>query len=100
MYSYLYNSERESLGNPIFESGMLFEEMMSIKTTLVAIFFKINEEDDKINIGFRSRKETNDVSKIAAYFGGGGHKVAAATTINGTYEIIKDLVLKKIQEIL
>ena len=100
LYSYIYNSERADLGNPIFESGMLFREMMSIKTTLIAIFFKINEEEDKISIGFRSREETNDVSKIAAYFGGGGHKVAAAATINGTYEIIKEQVLKKVQEIL
>ncbi len=100
LYSYIYNSERADFGNPIFESGMLFKEMMSIKSTVVAIFFKINEEENKINISFRSREDKTDVSKIAALFGGGGHKVAAATTVNGTFEIIKEQVLREVEKIL
>ena len=33
-----------------------------------------------------------DVSKVAGYFGGGGHKRAAGCTINGTfYDVVNNL---------
>lgn len=54
-------------------------------------------EDTHYRLSFRSRGNL-DVSKIAARFGGGGHKNAAACTIDGTIPEIRERVESIVNE--
>ena len=59
----------------------------SIAGVEVSIF--LTQLEDKLyRLSFRSRGNI-DVSQIAAKFGGGGHKNAAACTIEGSVETIR-----------
>ena len=62
----------------------------SIRGVEVSIFLTQLAED-LYRLSFRSRGNI-DVSQIAAKFGGGGHKNAAACTINGSVESIRSMV--------
>lgn len=62
----------------------------SIHGVEVSIFLT-QLEDDLYRLSFRSRGHI-DVSLIAASFGGGGHKNAAACTLRGSVESIRDQV--------
>ncbi len=62
----------------------------SIHGVEVSIFLT-QLEDDLYRLSFRSRGHI-DVSAIAASFGGGGHKNAAACTLRGSVESIRDKV--------
>ena len=62
----------------------------SIHGVEVSIFLT-QLEDDLYRLSFRSRGYI-DVSLIAASFGGGGHKNAAACTLRGSVESIRDQV--------
>lgn len=68
----------------------------SLATVEIALFAM--ELEDGVRISLRSK--TADVSKVAAVFGGGGHKVAAGFIIkeSGLQESI-DTILKKIKEL-
>ena len=94
IYGYINQSDRNVGGQNIdFSSGMIFQQMLSIKGVGIAIFFKVNDED--VNVSFRSTDEF-DVSLVAQHFGGGGHKVAAGCTIKTDYNSAKNEVLKEI----
>jgi phosphoesterase RecJ-like protein len=70
----------------------------SISGVEVSIFLT-QLETELYRLSFRSRGNL-DVSKIAAQFGGGGHKNAAACTLEGTVESIRarvEEILKNIQ---
>ncbi len=56
----------------------------------IALLFKI--ERDCVRVSFRS-KEYVDVNRIAAKFGGGGHKKASGCVIDKDYESVKNSVL-------
>ncbi|MBQ9394180.1 MAG: bifunctional oligoribonuclease/PAP phosphatase NrnA [Proteobacteria bacterium] len=62
----------------------------SIHGVEVSIFLT-QLENDLYRLSFRSRGNI-DVSVIAAQFGGGGHKNAAACTLNGSVESIREQV--------
>lgn len=62
----------------------------------VACLFKKLPEDT-IKVSLRS-KDGVDVSKVAAEFGGGGHKVAAGCMVDGEMEKVKEKVLKEIKK--
>ena len=49
----------------------------------------------QVRVSLRS-KDSYDVSKVAVYFGGGGHKKAAGCTINGTLEEATKKILERI----
>lgn len=72
----------------------------SIKDIEVAVLFKENlGVKDEIRVNLRSQGRI-DVNKIAAYFGGGGHRTASAATVKGKIEQVRRKVLAKIQETL
>lgn len=52
-----------------------------------------------VKIGFRSRGNT-DVAKIAAHFGGGGHRQAAGATQKGDIMVVRDQVLAYIKGVI
>jgi phosphoesterase RecJ-like protein len=72
----------------------------SIKGVEVVILFKqglISKNHVRINL--RSHGKV-DVNKIAALFGGGGHKAASGCTAHGSFEQVVKKVLASIQRVL
>jgi len=53
-----------------------------------------------IKIGFRSKDNKVDVNKIAAIFGGGGHKMASGCRVKGALLDVKKRVLARVAEYL
>jgi len=70
----------------------------SVKGVDGAVSFRENmEKRDVVNVSFRS-KQSADVNKIAAYFGGGGHKNAAGCTLRGSLKLVRKKVLDRIKD--
>jgi len=70
----------------------------AIKGVEVAVLFKENlGVKDEIRVNLRSQGRV-DVNKIAAFFGGGGHKTASGATVNGKIDQVRRRVLAKIKE--
>jgi len=74
----------------------LVNECQRISTVEAAALF-VESKDGRIRCSLRSTG-TVDVSEIAAKFGGGGHKMAAATYIPGPLENAKHLITAEIQK--
>lgn len=69
----------------------------AIKGVKVVVVFKENLRDNKeVRVNLRSQGEV-DVNKIAALFGGGGHKTAAGCTLYGDIGKIANKVLNRIR---
>ena len=80
----------------------LSEEILSlaraIKNVEVCVLFKESIlKKDEIRVNFRSQGAT-DVNKIAARFGGGGHKTASGATVRGTLDSVTKKVLAEIKK--
>jgi len=72
----------------------------AIKGIEVAVLFKENPDGkNEIRVNMRSRGKV-DVNRIAAFFGGGGHKTASGITLKGSPADIKKKVLAKTKEYL
>lgn len=52
-----------------------------------------------VKVGFRSRGDI-DVARIAAEFGGGGHKRASGARLEGSLEEATGIILRKVEEVL
>lgn len=70
---------------------VIFSVMRLLKNVEVLILFK-NVEPGKIRVNFRSRP-TVDVNRIAQFFGGGGHRSASGTTIEGKLPQVEKKVI-------
>jgi phosphoesterase RecJ-like protein len=62
----------------------LINTTLTVKGTQLA-YILIELADGKVKVSFRSRSHV-DASKLAAEFGGGGHKAAAGATLDGPFE--------------
>jgi phosphoesterase RecJ-like protein len=70
----------------------------SIKDVEVVVLFKENlGVRNEIRVNFRSNGAL-DVNKVAAHFGGGGHRTASGATVRGKLADIRRKVLAKIKE--
>jgi phosphoesterase RecJ-like protein len=70
---------------------VIFNTMRLLKGVEVLILFKRLEEG-RIRVNFRSRAVV-DVNKIAQFFGGGGHKRASGTTVDGKLDGVEKKVI-------
>jgi bifunctional oligoribonuclease and PAP phosphatase NrnA len=85
------------------QSGATAEDMegivnyaRNIEGVEVGVLFK--QVDDKlVKISMRSRREI-DVSAIAKELGGGGHARAAGCSFQGSLQVAKEIIQKKLQE--
>lgn len=81
-------------------SEQLLSFARSVKGVEIALLFKENlKTNNEIRVNFRSRGGA-DVNKIAAFFGGGGHKTASGATILGELDTVTRNVLRKVREAL
>lgn len=72
----------------------------AIKGVQVVVLFKHNLSlKSGFRVNLRSQGEV-DVNKVAAFFGGGGHKTAAGCTIAGSFPVVRDKVIAKICQFL
>lgn len=97
LWTYITEGDKQGHNNAMADSAAVFNDMMSVDKTDVGIYFKVLK--DKIDISFRSNDKV-DVSELAQYFGGGGHKAASGTTVKGDFENIRKEVLNKAVELL
>jgi phosphoesterase RecJ-like protein len=70
----------------------LYRLLQTIKGNVVVALIK-EEADGLFSVGLRSSPEV-DVGKVAAAFGGGGHRQASGFDIRGTLESVKETVVK------
>jgi phosphoesterase RecJ-like protein len=59
----------------------------------------VEQPDDKVKVSWRSRPGI-DVSKIAFFYGGGGHASASGAEIKGRLEDIQEIVLDKTKSLI
>ncbi|NCB01641.1 MAG: recombinase RecJ [Spirochaetia bacterium] len=70
-------------------SDSLYSQLLGIEGVQAVLYIK-HLEGDSWEVGFRASHNSNvDVGKIAASFGGGGHKKAAGATIKLPLEALK-----------
>jgi len=74
----------------------LIDECRRLSTVEVAALF-IELKDGRIRCSLRSTGAV-DVSKIAQKFGGGGHKMAAGTFLDGPLENAEQLILEEVSK--
>ena len=70
---------------------VIFSVMRLLRDVEVFLLFK-KLDKRKVRVNFRSRNYV-DVNHIAQFFGGGGHKRASGTTIEGTLEGVEKKVI-------
>ena len=79
------------------DSESLYQLLQSV-SGMEAIVIIRQETPEKCTVGLRSRDQA-DVGRIAASFGGGGHKNAAGLSIAGTIEELKPKIIQAFEEI-
>jgi len=70
---------------------VIFSVMRLLKGVEVFVLFK-QVGKDKVRVNFRSRSHV-DVNHIAQFFGGGGHKRASGTTVDGNLPAVERKVM-------
>jgi len=93
---YLLQRDFEQTGATHKDTENLINECQRISTIeAVALFVEL--KDGRFRCSLRSTGGV-DVSTIAARFGGGGHKMAAATYLPGPLENAKQLILEEVSK--
>ncbi|MDB6152828.1 MAG: hypothetical protein JWL90_1281 [Chthoniobacteraceae bacterium] len=85
----------ESLGAQPEDNEGLIDTIRAIEGVVVAAFIE-ELPDNKVRISLRSKDPRIDVSKICAFFGGGGHTLAAGARIDGPLAEVEAKVLSAI----
>lgn len=73
----------------------LIDHLRAVEGVEVAAFFEELPEN-KVRVSLRSKDRRNDVCKICAMFGGGGHPMAAGARLTGPLEAAEEKVLEAI----
>ena len=71
---------------------------LSIDSVLLAAFIR-EEEKDLYRVSLRSKKGL-DVRSVAEEFGGGGHKIAAGLSIQGSFQEARDKIISGLERLL
>ncbi len=80
------------------DSDALYSSMLAVDGVEAVVFIR-QETEFNCTAGFRS-KDKCDVSVVASKFGGGGHKNAAGTSIEGRTNTIIPAIVKEFSKIL
>ena len=93
--SYVTKKTMDFYGVKIKDLDGIVSQLRVTKDVEVAIFM-YELETNVFKVSLRS-KERVDVSKVAKYFGGGGHKKAAGLTMAGTYYDVLNNLSRQIE---
>jgi len=83
--------DRKSAGYPGNDDAELVNNISMIEGASITVLF-VEQANNQVKISWRSQGG-NDVARIAAQFGGGGHVAAAGAVVNGSLEQAQGLVL-------
>lgn len=97
-WSSLSQNELASVGAADLHFEGIINHIRNIEGVQIAILFREISEN-KIKLGFRSRG-TYDVNQIAAYWGGGGHRLAAGASVEGKLEEVMAEVIARVEALL
>jgi phosphoesterase RecJ-like protein len=87
--------KKDAGDRPHRETGWLHANIMCVKETEVsAIFKELDAADPKVHVSLRSKSK--HVNSFAERFGGGGHALAAAFSMDGT---LSDVVARVIPDL-
>ncbi len=89
--------EKKRFGSKNRDSDTIYSQLLTVKNCEAVIFIR-EEEEAKCSVSLRSLDEI-DVGRIAASFGGGGHKRAAGIEWSGSREEITKRLKSVFQEI-
>jgi bifunctional oligoribonuclease and PAP phosphatase NrnA len=92
VWTSIKSSERRSLGYAGRDDADLINIIASVEGARIAILFN-EQNSSSIKISWRAIPGY-DVSKVAQYFGGGGHTAAAGAEIEGALEEVQEKVLQ------
>jgi phosphoesterase RecJ-like protein len=93
---HLTQADFKRAGAKFSDTENLIDECRRISGVEAAALF-VEQDDGRIKISLRSRGAI-DVCKIAAKFGGGGHKMAAGAYLSGPIEKAKQLVNQQVEQ--
>ncbi|OQX65546.1 MAG: hypothetical protein B5M51_00460 [Anaerolinea sp. 4484_236] len=91
--------DRKAVGYHGNDDADLINILSSIEKSPVALIF-VEQPNETVKVSWRVRGTVFDVAKVAAHFGGGGHRAAAGATIQGHLDEIKPRVLGVTREML
>jgi phosphoesterase RecJ-like protein len=92
IYSFILKEDFKKLDLPFSSNDGIIELLRAVKDIKVAALFKETGQDI-YKVSLRASNNGVNVASIANYFGGGGHKMAAAFTKQGKLkEIVENLV--------
>jgi phosphoesterase RecJ-like protein len=93
---HLTQEDFKQAGAKYSDTENLIDECRRIKGVEAAVLF-VEQADGHVKVSLRSMGAV-DVCKIAAKFGGGGHKMAAGAHLPGPIEDAKKLILNAVAE--
>ncbi|MEK7170806.1 MAG: DHH family phosphoesterase [Patescibacteria group bacterium] len=79
------------------DEGSLIDELLKSATDVDFVLL-LKESEGAVKGSLRSVARDYDVARIAAAFGGGGHKAAAGFRVEGEFNAVKDDIAAKINE--
>jgi phosphoesterase RecJ-like protein len=88
---------KDRIGVQANDSESLLDLVRGIDSVIVAVFFE-QLPGGRVRVSMRSKSAEADVCAICAYFGGGGHTLAAGARVKGEIGEVERLVLQKIHE--
>jgi phosphoesterase RecJ-like protein len=99
IYTWETAEEMQEYGELNRDSETLYAQMLSIFDCEVILYIRENNGSaPSCTVGFRSHADSKvDVGKIAAEFGGGGHRKAAGVTMNGTIKEAVSLLIERFE---
>lgn len=95
MYSTLEMLDRLGLNNDA--TSKIMRWIKGVEKCVCQVYIQ-EDKDQHYRLSFRS--DQIDVSRIARYFNGGGHKKAAGGELSGDFHVVKELILKKLAEVI
>jgi len=98
VYGTLRLADRKTAGYGGNDDADLINVISAIEDHVVGMIFV--EQHHSVKISWRALQPGVDVSKIAKYFGGGGHKAAAGADIDGELDEIQPRVIQATREML
>lgn len=98
VFATLRLDDRKKAGYGGNDDADLINIISAIEDHTVGMIFV--EQRDTVKISWRALQPGVDVSKIAKFFGGGGHKAAAGADISGSMDEIQPRVLQTTREML
>lgn len=85
----------EKTGSSADDSEGMVNYALSVEGVRVCAFFK-QERGQLYRVSLRSRGD-EDVSAVAQYFGGGGHRNAAGMSLEGPFEDVREQVVSRLK---